>query len=163
MAQGVPIGSVLGLPLYALGRATGLVDRPASAAPSEAPDAGRRIEDRFLLLEPLLSFLPAADQRRLAEERGFAPAPWGKRTAWFLLVYPGLTAPAHAVGLLLQGGGLRSLFLLALALGLGAEQVARLRTLSRGEPAPSVLGRLVAPFAAPLLRREPSRNRLGGP
>jgi len=152
MAQGVPIGSVLGLPLYVLGRATGLVDRPVAVAPTEAPDAGRRLEDRFLLLEPLLSFLPAADQTRLAEGRGFAPATWGRRTAWFLLVYPGLTAPAHAWRLVSQDGGLGSVLLLVIALGLGAEQVVRLRTLSKGEPAPSVLGRLVAPLAAPLLR-----------
>jgi hypothetical protein len=76
---------------------------------------------------------------------------WGRRTAWFLLVYPGLTAPAHAARLLIGTGGLGSFLLLVLALGLGVEQVLRLRTLARGEPAPSVLGRLVAPFAAPLL------------
>ena len=35
---------------------------------------------------------------------------------------------------------------------IAVEQVRRLRLLARGEPAPSVLGHLVQPFAAPLLR-----------
>lgn len=155
MAQGRPIGSVLGLPLYALARLVGLA--PASASTTAAPespvaDEDRLLADRFLMLEPLLSFLPPADQRRLAAERGFAPVVWGRRTAWFLLVYPGLTAPAHAFRLIAQDGGVASFLLLALALGLGVEQIVRLRTLARGEPAPSALGRLVGPLAAPLLR-----------
>lgn len=155
MAQGRPVGSVLGLPLYALARLAGLAPAPAPAATapeSPAPEEDRLLADRFLMLEPLLSFLPPADQRRLAAERGFAPVTWGKRTAWFLLVYPGGTAPAHAARLLIGNGGLWSVLLLALALGLAAEQVRRLRILRRGEPAPSLLGRLVAPLAAPLLR-----------
>lgn len=152
MAQGVPIGSVLGLPLYLLGRAAGLVEPPPAAAAAPVPEEERQLADRYLLLEPLLSFLPAESQRRLAASRGFSPATWGRRTAWFLFVYPGLTAPAHAWRLLAQDGGAASILLLALALWLGVEQVLRLRKLSRGEPAPSVLGRLVAPFAAPLLR-----------
>ncbi len=154
MGQGRPMGSVLGMPLYAVARLARLVPAPAPTATSEAPAPGeeRFLADRFLMLEPLLSFLPPADQRRLAEERGFAASTWGRRTAWFLLVYPGLTAPAHAARLAIGHGGLWSFLLLVLALVLGIEQVFRLRTLRRGEPAPSLLGRLVAPFAAPLLR-----------
>jgi hypothetical protein len=152
MAQGRPIGSVLGLPLYLLARLTGLVGPPEPAGPTEVPAEERRLADRYLMLEPVLSFLPAADQLRLGETRGFEPVTWGKRTAWFLLVYPGCTAPGHAVNLLAKGGGLRSLLLLALALVLAVEQVRRLVTLSRGTPAPSVLGRFVRPLAASLLR-----------
>lgn len=151
VAQGRPIGSLLGIPLYLLARAAGLVAPPPSPEPGAAPGEARARSDRYLMLEPLLSFLPAADQRSLEQRWGFAPRTWGRRTAWFLLVYPGFTAPAHAFRLLEQGGGLRSFLLLSLALGLAVEQVLRLRTLSRGEPAPSVLGRLVAPFARPLL------------
>jgi hypothetical protein len=155
MGQGRPIGSVLGLPLYPLARWTGLVEAPPAVAGVEAPGEERLHADRYLMLEPLLSFLPAADQLRLQRERGFAPVTWGRRTAWFLLVYPGLTAPAHALDLLARSGGLPSLVLLILAAGLAVEQVVRLRALSRGEPAPSVLGRLVAPFARPLLGGQP--------
>ena len=160
MAQDRPLGSLLGVPLYLLGRAAGLIappdGTPASAGP--APDA-QVPGDRFLMIEPLLSFLPAADQLALRERWGFSPVTWGKRTAWFLLFYPGLTAPAHALELLARGGGLRSLFLLALAAGLSVEQVRRLRVLALGQPAPSVLGWLVAPFARPLLA--PTADRPG--
>ena len=165
MQQGRPIGSVLGLPLYAAARLVGLAPAPARDRTPEAPapDEERLLADRFLMLEPLLSFLPPADQRRLSGERGFAAVTWGKRTAWFLLVYPGLTAPAHAARLAIGDGGLGSFLLLVLALGLGVEQVFRLRTLRRGEPAPSLLGPLVRPLAAPLLRRTPPGPTLDPP
>lgn len=162
MGQGRPLGSILGLPLYPLARWTGFIEAPPSDAGPGDPGEEQRHADRYLMLEPLLSFLPATDQLRLREERGFAPVTWGKRTAWFLIFYPGLTAPAHAFDLLTRGGGLPSLFFLVLAAGLAAEQVVRLRALSRSEPAPSVLGRLVAPFARPLLEGEPPAPSPGG-
>ena len=102
------------------------------------------------MLEPLLSLLPAEDQGRLRERRGFAPVTWGKRTAWLLLVYPGFTAPAQLASLLTRGGGLVGVLLLVATLLLAVEQVWRLRKLSRGEPAPSVLG-----HAGAALRRPP--------
>lgn len=152
MGQGRAIGSILGLPLYLLGRLTGLVEAaPVPAATADATEE-KRLADRYLMIEPLLSFLPAEDQGRLCERRGFEPVTWGKRTAWCLFVYPGLTAPAHAMSLATQGGGLRSFLLLAATLYIAVEQLRRLGALSRGEPAPSVLGALVKPFAAPLLR-----------
>lgn len=152
MAQDRPIGSLPGLPLYVAGRSAGLIAPPdGTPASAGSPPESHAPGDRFLMLEPLLSFLPAADQLALRERYGFSPVTWGRRTAWFLLFYPGLTAPAHALSLLAQGGGVRSLFLLALAVGLSVEQVRRLRVLALGQPAPSVLGRLVAPFARPLL------------
>ena len=151
MAQDRPVGSILGLPLYLFARATGLVGPPPSPPGSRKPTAERRIADRFLMLEPLLSFLPAEDQRRLAEQCGFAAITWGKRTAWLLLVYPGFTAPAQLASLLVRGGSLVGVLLLVATLLLAVEQVWRLRKLSRDEIAPSVLGRVVRPFAAPLL------------
>lgn len=152
MAQGRPIGSILGLPLYALGRLTGVLERPEREQVTLAPTDDRLLSDRFLMLEPLLSFLPAPDQATLRGRMGFSPVTWGKRTAWFLLVYPGLTAPAQALGLLTHGGGLGSILALVATVALAAEQVWRLQLLERGEPAPSVLGHLVKPYAAPLLR-----------
>lgn len=152
MAQDRPVGSILGLPLYLFARATGLVEPPPSPPESREPTAERCIADRFLMLEPLLSFLPAEDQRRLAEQCGFAAITWGKRTAWLLLVYPGFTAPAQLASLLVRGGSLVGVLLLVATLLLAVEQVLRLRKLSRGEVAPSVLGLAVRPFAAPLLR-----------
>ena len=151
VAQGRPVGSVLGVPLYLLARATGLVG-PPPPTPGFRPVPGSRAgADRFLMLEPLLSLLPVADQERLRERFGFAPVTWGKRTAWFLLVYPGLTAPAQAARLALTGGSLVGGLLLLATLLLAVEQARRLLVLRRGEPAPSVLGALVRPLAVPLL------------
>ena len=104
------------------------------------------------MLEPLLSFLPVPDQELLRDRRGFEPVTWGKRTAWLLLVYPGFTAPAQLASLVTRGGGLLAVLVLLGTLFLAVEQIWRLRLLGRGEPAPSVLGHAVRPFAAPLLR-----------
>lgn len=151
MAQGRPIGSILGLPLYLLGRAAGFVPPPPAPAGTAKPAESDRLADRFLMLEPLLSFLPVRDQRHLTLHHGFEAVTWGKRTAWFLLVYPGFTAPAQLASLLSRGGNLVDVLLLVATVLLAVEQARRLRLLRRGEPAPSVLGHVVRPFAAPLL------------
>ncbi|HYN42855.1 MAG TPA: hypothetical protein VE129_13820, partial [Thermoanaerobaculia bacterium] len=152
LAQDRPVGSLVGLPLYPLARAIGLVGPPPELSGSPEPAEGRRLDDRYSMLEPLLALLPAEDQGHLRERRGFAPVTWGKRTAWLLLVYPGFTAPAQLANLFSRGGGFLAVLVLLCTLFLAVEQVWRLRKLSRGEPAPSVLGRAVHPFAAPLLR-----------
>lgn len=158
LAQDRPVGSLLGLPLYVLARGTGLVGPPPTPPGPTEPAATRRLSDRYLMLEPLLSFLPAEDQRLLGERCGFAAVTWGKRTAWLLLLYPGLTAPAQVARMALTGGGLARGLLLLATLLLAVEQVRRLLVLRRGIPAPSVLGRLVRPLAAPLLA-EPTPGR----
>jgi hypothetical protein len=152
LAQDRPIGSLLGLPLYLFARATGLVGPPPTSLKSEAPAEDRRLEDRYSMLEPLLALLPVEEQGCLRDRRGFAPVTWGKRTAWLLLVYPGFTAPAQLANLVTRGGDFLSVPLLLGTLLLAVEQVWRLRKLSRGEIAPSALGHVVRPFAAPLLR-----------
>ncbi len=152
LAQDRPVGSLLGLPLYPLARATGLVGPPPTSPKSEEPAEERRLDDRYSMLEPLLALLPVEDQGRLRDRRGFAPVTWGKRTAWLLLVYPGFTAPAQLANLLTRGGSLLAVAFLLGTVFIAVEQVRRLRLLGRGEPAPSVLGHLVHPFAAPLLR-----------
>jgi hypothetical protein len=152
LAQDRPVGSLLGLPLYPLARATGLVGPPPTSPKSEEPAEERRLDDRYSMLEPLLALLPIEDQGRLRDQRGFAAVTWGKRTAWLLLVYPGFTAPAQLASLLTRGGSLVGVLVLVATIVLAVEQVWRLRKLSRGEIAPSVLGHVVRPFAAPLLR-----------
>jgi hypothetical protein len=152
LAQDRPVGSLLGLPLYPLARAIGLVGPPPASPGSEEPAEERRLDDRYSMLEPLLALLAVEDQGRLRDRRGFSPVTWGKRTAWLLLVYPGFTAPAQLANLVTRGGGLLAFLVLLGTLFLAAEQLWRLRKLSRGEIAPSVLGHLVHPFAAPLLR-----------
>ena len=152
LAQDRPVGSLVGLLLYPFARALGLVGPPPEFRGSQEPAEDRRLDDRYSMLEPLLALLPADDQRHLRDRRGFAPVTWGKRTAWLLLVYPGFTAPAQLATLLTRGGRLVDVLLLVATLLLAIEQVRRLRKLSRGEVAPSVLGYAVRPFAAPLLR-----------
>lgn len=152
LSQDRPIGSLLGIPLYLLARFTGLVGPPTGGPKPGEPDEGRRLDDRYLMIEPLLALLPAPDQVRLRDRRGFAPLTWGKRTAWLLLVYPGMTAPAQMANLVTRGGGFFAVVLLLGTLLLALEQLWRLQTLSRGEPAPSLLGHAVRPFATPLLR-----------
>lgn len=163
LAQDRPVGSLLGVPLYLLARVTGLVGPEPSPPGPEEPAEAQRLADRYLMLEPLLSFLPEAEQENLGRSRGFSPATWGKRTAWFLLVYPGLTAPAQAAEIALRGGNALDVLLLAATLLLAAEQVRRLRVLSGGRPAPSVLGHLVRPFARPLLVAESGGGEPGRP
>jgi len=161
LAQDRPIGSLLGIPLYLLARVTGLVGpEPVPPGPGEPAEA-QRLVDRYLMLEPLFSFLSAAEQETLRGNRGFSPVTWGKRTAWFLLVYPGFTAPAQGARLFYLGGNAFDVLLLLATLLLAAEQVRRLRVLGRGQPAPSVLGALVRPLAAPLLGGEPPRSGPG--
>jgi hypothetical protein len=152
LAQERPVGSLLGLPLYLLARAVGLVGPPPESPGSAEPVEERRLEDRYSMLEPLLALLPVEDQRRLRDRRGFAPVIWGKRTAWLLLVYPGFTAPSQLANLMTRGGGFLAVLILLGTIFIAVEQVRRLRLLGRGEPAPSVLGYAVRPFAAPLLR-----------
>lgn len=152
MGQGRPTGSALGVPLYILGRLTGLLEGIERRRITAVPDEERRLSDRYLMLEPLLSFLPAPDQETLRDRRSFEPVTWGKRTAWLLLVYPGFTAPAQMANLLTRGGSFFGVLVLVATLLLAVEQVWRLRKLSRGKAAPSVLGHAVRPFAAPLLR-----------
>ncbi|MRR11182.1 hypothetical protein EG835_01535, partial [bacterium] len=106
MGQGRPAGSALGLPLYALARLTGLLEGAERTRATAAPGEERRLADRFLMLEPLLSFLPVPEQEVLRDRRSFEPVTWGKRTAWLLLAYPGLTAPAQLANLVTRGGGL---------------------------------------------------------
>ncbi len=122
----------------------------AWAAPTDAErEQGRR--DRFSLLEPMLSLLPAASQRELEVRYGFDPGRWGRITAGVLLAVGGLNALASLAVLAAgRGDGWDAAGLLAGGL-LAAEQVRRLRLLARNEPAGSVLGALVRPMAAPLL------------
>ncbi len=131
LAQDRPVGSLLGLPLTLLARATGLVGPPPESPGATEPAEDRRLDDRYSMLEPLLALLPEEDQGRLQERRGFEAVTWGKRTAWLLLAYPGFTAPAQLANLLTKGGGLFAGLILLGTLLLSVEQVRRLGRLSR--------------------------------
>lgn len=112
-------------------------------------EQGRR--DRFSLLEPMLSLLPAASQRELEARYGFDPGRWGRITAGILLAVGGLNALASLAVLVAGRGDAWDAAGLLVGGLLAAEQIRRLRLLARNEPAGSVLGALVRPMAAPLL------------
>jgi hypothetical protein len=108
------------------------------------------LQDRFRVLEPVLAFLPVGEQEFLARRFGFDAVRWGRITAAVLLAASALNTlvSLSAFG---SGDGLWSVLWLLPVGYLAVEQVRRLKTLARGDPAASVLGRLVRPFARPLL------------
>ncbi len=128
-------------------------DRSPRAAGSVEPPGAQREQsrrDRFAILEPMLSLLPAAAQRELAARYGFDPWRWGRITAGVLLAVGAANALASLAVLAAGRGDLWDTTGLVVGGLLAGEQVRRLRLLRRHEPAGSVLGALIRPMAAPL-------------
>jgi len=153
IAEGEPMGSLPVVVAHAAWKeARGESPAEKLEADSEAAAADRvhALNDRYQLLEPLLSLLPEASQRDLAGRFGFDAIRWGRITAWVLLAVGGMNALA-ALGALAAGrGGLGDFLGLLVGLLLALEQARRLSRLGRGEPAGSVLGKFLRPLAAPL-------------
>ena len=130
--------------------------------PKEAPADGssqttateldeQGLQDRFRVLEPVLAFLSTSEQEFLAGRFGFDAVRWGRITAVVLLAASALNT---LVSLAAFGAGDGFLWEILWLLPVGYlvfEQVQRLKALARGEPAGSVLGRLVRPFARPII------------
>ncbi len=156
MTDGRPTGSaLLVVPYWILARWTGWLPAPPQQKPEViAPMEDEHIlEDRFSMLEPLLSLLPPADQLVLEQRFPYKPFRWGKRTSTVILVLMAAQA-ADAVGNISHGpitGG-HAFISLALATFLSLEQIYRLTQMSQGNLSGSVLGYLVRPLARPLLR-----------
>jgi hypothetical protein len=99
----------------------------------------------------VLALLSPAEQELLIGRFGFDPIRWGRITAAAILTACALNTIVSlaAFG---TGGGIGSEVLWFFPVGcLAVEQILRLKTLSRGQPAGSILRRLVCPFAKPLL------------
>ncbi len=113
------------------------------------------LQDRFRVLEPVLSFLTVAEQEFLAGRFGFDAVRWGRITAGVLLA-ASIANTLFSLSAFGAGDGIFWSILWLLPVGyLAVEQVRRLAALARGEPAGSVLGRVVRPFARPLLSAPP--------
>lgn len=130
---------------------------PAESAQPAAPTVldEQGLQDRFRVLEPVLAFLSVGEQEFLAGRFGFDAVRWGRITASVLLAASVLNTfvSLSAYG---AGDGIVWSIIWLLPVGyLAVEQVRRLRDLARGEPAGSILGRLVRPFARPLLAAPP--------
>ncbi len=159
MSTARPTGSVLGAVPYSLFRLlAGRSRRPAeappvpgAARPGDEEAAALALHDAYLMREAFLAFLSPGEQRRLAERFGFEPLRWGRLTAWGTLGFSAAQALSSYDRLAAGRDGAGSIPPLLLALALGAEQVSRLRTLGKGEPAGSVLGHLVRPSVRRLL------------
>jgi hypothetical protein len=157
--QGRGIGTAAGTLLYEVWRLSrrGLDRSAGRAVPPEKsvfqvepPASWEEGVDRFHLLEPVLSFLPARDQDVLAKRFGFDGPRWARISAIFLLVALGPFAATALLGFLLVPE-VSDLLVLLLAGGLSVEQVLRLRRVARKKPAPSVLGLFIRPLARRLL------------
>jgi hypothetical protein len=147
--QSRPIGSSLGLFAYMAWwlltgrRATSpfAVEKGWNIAISETPDE-RKMHDLLMMREPLLTLLPAEDQRRVAERFGYDYRRQSTIIAGAILAFcvVGIVSSLY-----------RHAFVsLVVAGALAAEQIYRLAVLRRG-PVGSVFGILVRPFVRKLL------------
>lgn len=118
---------------------------PKLGPPPIEPSIAER--DAYRLREPYLALLAPDAQAELARRFGFDPLRWGKRTAWVILFFSAL-----GVFTGVSNGGPTGWLSAVLAGYLAGEQIARLRRLARGLPAGSIVGRIVEPFAAGLLK-----------
>ena len=149
-AAGEPMGSLPVVVGYAAWKESRSEPAPP-AVPASPAEMDQKRRDRYAVLEPVLALLPASTQRALEARYAFDPLRWGRITAIVLLavntpnalaaltlLIAGRSSAFDAVGLLVSGF-------------LAAEQVSRLVTISRREPAGSILGALVQPMARPLM------------
>jgi hypothetical protein len=155
MAQGRPIGTLVGTLLYeAWRRAKALaLDQPlpkGRAIWDVDSDATQDVLDRYHVLEPFAGLLPVDDQVRLAERFDFDGIRWGRVEAIFLIVMFGPLALTSVLGALsvFEAADVPRIVVFG---GIALEQIVRLRKLAAGRLAPSVLGVLVRPFARKLL------------
>lgn len=154
--HGRPIGSVIGVLAYEIGRS--FLGRPPVRAPAfrgSAATPAQSLQDRFRMLEPLLALLAPAEQNDLEIRFGMETLRWGKITAILFLVVGGANLLVSLMLFAAGAGGFGDLLWLLAGVALTAEQIFRLKEIARGRPAGSVLGGLVRPLAGPLLRPGP--------
>lgn len=149
-----PMGSLAGWLAHAawvgLGGPSGGPAIPAAARAS-APPAERALQDRYTMLEPLLSLLPPADQEALERRFAFDPLRWGRRSSLAILLFAGANALISVAAFLSRTDTLLDFVSLVLGGFLAVEQLGRRRKIAEGKPAGSVLGVCARPLARPLL------------
>src|SRR5688572_19787084 len=153
MTQNRPLGSLAGFlgytAFYLVSPNRKNLIRPVEEASktspmSEVPE-DVALQDRFQLLEPLLTLLRPAEQHRLAERFGFDYRTMATTVAAVILAF-GVLGVVTAVVSLQEGVRLSPTLSFLVSAGLSIEQIVRLRSLQEG-PAGSVLGALVRPLA----------------
>ena len=154
VAAGEPMGALaiaLVFAIFESARRSPVRRTAETAAASARAESPTGLRDRFHVLEPVLALLPRPDQERLARRYAFDPIRRGRATAVFLLAAALFNTAFAAAAFGAPGGFLGELVWSLPALYLVVEQIRRLQSLIRGVPAGSALGRLVLPFARPLL------------
>ncbi|HXM79748.1 MAG TPA: hypothetical protein VOA00_10980 [Thermoanaerobaculia bacterium] len=151
--QDQPMGSVAGALLVRIARAlrggakSGPAPLPATAA--RQPEAAG--QDRFRVLEPLLSLLRRDEQELLERRYGFELLRWGRVSAAVLFLVGAANVAASLAALAGGVAGSTDVVWLTAGLALCVEQALRWKEIARGRPRGSVLGALVRPFARSLL------------
>jgi hypothetical protein len=149
---GRPFGSIPGAVVYEAWRiARRLPPPPALTFRGAAAPPEQVLEDRFHMLEALLGLLSADEQNRLDLRFGMETLRWTRITAIVLLAVGALNVIASAANLAAGIGRFGDFLWLIAGAALSVEQIGRLREVSRGRPAGSVLAAFVRPLARGLL------------
>lgn len=162
--QARPVGSVAGSLLYEIWRIARGLPPPALGTHGRAATPRQLLEDRFRMLEAVLSLLSVEEQEKLERRFGMETLRWGRITALFLFAAGGLNVIASVAKLAAGVGGFGDFLWLLSGAAISVEQAVRLREIARGHPAGSVLGALIRPLAAPLLQERadpPAQEREG--
>lgn len=123
--------------------------------PTVEADAERKLHDAYIMREPYISFLSVPEQVAMHERFGFDPVDQGKRTVAAIAIMAGLGAAVSIFMLVDQGVRFSRIVSIVVAIALLVEQFARMRLLSDGRPAPSVLAPLFRPFLRKVLSAPP--------
>lgn len=151
--QDQPMGSVAGALLVRIALALRGRTKPGpAAAPRQLDAAG---EDRFRVLEPLLSLLRRDEQELLERRYGFEVLRWGRMSTGVLFLVGAANVVASLAALAGGVAGTTDVVWLPAGLALCVEQALRWKEIARGRPRGSVLGALVRPFARSLLALPP--------
>lgn len=165
IAGAEPMGSLPVVLAFAVWRSA---RRPGAQGKTAAgSDAGTFREqdarDRFRILEPALALLSANEQDLLAGRFGFDALRWGRITAGVIVAASVLNTIVSMAAFAGGTGGVAEILWFLPVGYLVVEQILRLKSFASGHPAGSVLGRLVRPFARPLLRATDAPGFTGPP
>ena len=155
--QDQPMGSVAGALLVRIAGAFRGKAKPGPAPlpATETRQLGAAGQDRFRVLEPLLSLLRRDEQELLERRYGFEHRRWGRVSAAVLFLVGAANVAASLAALAGGVAGTTDLVSLTAGLALCVEQALRWKEIARGRPRGSVLGALVRPFARSLLAAPP--------
>lgn len=147
MQNGKPVGSIVGVVAWFFWEVvSGRKRIPETPGLKLEVDESIIRQDRYHLRQPFLALLTPEEQRWLQKRYGFDPIDWGKKTAALLMALVGTAVLLQLYSFSHGGDGFFRLIAFGVNLYVLAEQLLRLVTLSRAQPAGSILGFLVRPL-----------------